>query len=115
MYHPGKVLEVFSHRNKRIKSAEATTQAMCEMWDENVLTFLVDPKIADDMKEGDVVLVDYRPTAPQTPIPKHVIVKILSGEQAQRVWKRYKQHYERRKKLKVTMPRPIAVERRYIG
>jgi hypothetical protein len=115
MYHPGKVLEVFSHRSGKIRSADGTTQAMCEMWDGNVLTFLVASAIADDVKEGDVVLVDYRPTQTRPPIPRHVIVKILSGEQAQRVWKRYKEYYERRKKLKIAIPTAAPAERRYIG
>lgn len=108
MYHPGRVLEVFSFKDKQIKSCDATTQAMCEMWDENILTFLVDPKIADDIKVGDIVLVDYRPS-PQAPVPRHTVIKILDKERGERVWKCYKRYYEQKRKREVT------VERKYIG
>ena len=46
MYHPGKVLDVFNPKDKNIKCAEGTTQALIEMWDENMFTFLVAENIA---------------------------------------------------------------------
>ena len=62
MYHPGKVIAVLSARDKNI-SADNSVQATLRMWDENVLTMAVSPKIASKIREGDLVLVDYRPEA----------------------------------------------------
>ncbi|MFN3910273.1 MAG: hypothetical protein ACK4J0_03535, partial [Candidatus Anstonellaceae archaeon] len=61
MYHPGRVLEIFRADDKRLISADQTTQVTCEMWDENILTFLVAKKLEKKIKVGQYVLVSYRP------------------------------------------------------
>ncbi|MFH1421016.1 MAG: hypothetical protein ABIG30_03600, partial [Candidatus Aenigmatarchaeota archaeon] len=75
MFHPGKVVEVISSKSKSIESADDSVQALLHMWDGNVFTFAVHPKIAGKIKAEDVVLVDYTPLA-GTPVPKHTVVKI---------------------------------------
>ena len=90
MYHPGKVLSVFRPSDRNVLSSDATTQATLMMWDDNVLTFLVDAKIAPKIKEKDVVLVDYRPQkGVEAPVPAHTVVKVLYGEKAASIWKEY--------------------------
>lgn len=97
MFHPGKVLKVFSPDDKDVHSADGSTQAMLLMWDENLLTLQVDPHIAKKIKEDDIVLADYSPVASNVPAPKMIITKILKGENAERVWKEYKEHFKKRK------------------
>jgi hypothetical protein len=97
VFHPGKVLKVFSPEDKDVHSADGSTQAMLLMWDENLLTLQVDPHIASKIKEDDVVLADYSPVASNVPAPKMIITKILKGESAERLWKDYKEHFKKRK------------------
>ncbi|VVB58794.1 Uncharacterised protein [Candidatus Anstonella stagnisolia] len=92
MYHPGKVLKVFSKADKDVIAADTTTQALLMMWDENVLTLLVDAKLAGKVKDGDIVLVDYRPLAGLTaPMPKQIVTKVIRGKKADALWKEYEQ------------------------
>jgi len=74
MYHVAKVLKVIS-TNRDVISADNYTQAMLEMWDENVITVLVHPMLAKEIKENDIVLVDYRPKK-GSPAPNMVVCKI---------------------------------------
>lgn len=97
MYHPGKVLEVFNSKDKNVKCAEGTTQAIVEMWDENMFTFLVAEKIADRIKQGDIALVDYRIVSEKIPIARQVIIKVLDKEKGKKVWKTYKEYHNKRK------------------
>ncbi len=92
MLHPAKVIRVFSHSDKAIHSCDQTTQVMLEMWDENQMTFSVDPKISDKIKSGDFVIVDYSSMSPQYPIPRNTVVKVLSGDVGKEVWKDYKEY-----------------------
>ena len=96
MYHPGKIIRVLSPHDANIKSHDNATQALIEMWDENVFTFLVDPQIAKDVKDGDVVLVDYTPLQQPNAV-KHTVTKILRGKNAVIIWDRYKKYFEARK------------------
>lgn len=115
MYHPGRVIEVLSSKEKDIESAEETTQATLEMWDENIMTFLVAPKIADKIKEGDVVLVDYRLISEKVPAPRHVVIKILKGKKGKEVWNKYKELYRiRKKKVKTIKLQPKFIPS-YVG
>ena len=98
MYHPGKIVKILSTQDANIKSHDNTTQALIEMWDENVFTFLIDPQIAKDVKDGDIVLVDYTPLPHASHAPRHVVTKILRGKSASAVWDKYKKYYETRKK-----------------
>ncbi|MBI2578260.1 MAG: hypothetical protein HYW26_00965 [Candidatus Aenigmarchaeota archaeon] len=97
MYHPGRVLKIFSAKDREVKG-DATTQALVEMWDENLFTFAVDAKIAADVKEGDIVLVDYTSVSQSSHMPRHVIVKILRGKTADAIWKEYKKYDDKKKR-----------------
>ena len=99
MYHPGKVIAVLSPKEKGIVSSDASVQATLRMWDENVLTMLVEPKIALKIKENDVVLCDYRPEKGYSvPVPRNVVVKILRGKSGDKAWREYKEVHEKRKR-----------------
>ncbi len=99
MYHPGKIIEVFRPGDKDVVSGDTGVQATIRMWDENVLTFLVSPKISGKIKAGQMVFVDYSPDpAHRPPVPAHVVLKIVSGKKAEEVWKAYREVYERQKK-----------------
>ncbi len=100
MYHPGKVLKVFSPSNKDVISSDLSTQALVEMWDENVFTVLVHDTLANSIKEGDIVLVDYPSPTPQNMRPKNVITKILKKDSAKDLWNRYKNYHKKRKNKK---------------
>ena len=82
IHHPAEVLEIFKPNDSDTKSADEDTLATLRMWDENILTLVVDPKITNDVRVGDKVFVDYRPiTVPSsanTPvIAKQVIAKVI--------------------------------------
>jgi len=99
MYHPGKVIAVLSPGDKGVFSADASVQATMKMWDDNVLTMLVEPKIARKIKVGDMVLADYRPVKGlSVPVPRNTIVKILRGPSADRMWSAYREVFEKRKR-----------------
>lgn len=119
MYHPGKVIEIFSSKDKNIKSADTSTQALLEMWDENMITLLVEPPIGKDIKKGDIVLVDYRPM-PTSPAPRLTVTKILRGNAAKETWNVYKDHFRKQKvkpviqKISAAMPQQPQ-EQHYVG
>jgi hypothetical protein len=96
MYHPGKVIEIFNSKDKNVKSADATTQALLEMWDENMITVLVEAQLSKDIKKGDIVLVDYRPLN-NTPTPRLTVTKILRGNSGKDTWNAYKDHFKKQK------------------
>jgi hypothetical protein len=121
MYHPGKVMEIFSSKDKNIKSADATTQALLEMWDENMITVLVESQISKDIKKGDIVLVDYRPMQ-TSPTPKLTVTKILRGSSAKETWNIYRDHFRKQKNRPViqkvgaiTPAQSQASEQHYVG
>ncbi len=99
MYHPGKVIEVLRPSDKDVRSADASVQATCRMWDDNILTLMVATKIGAQVKTGQVVLVDYRPdSSHQPPVPSHTIVKIIEGKKAELVWSTYRDMHDRQKR-----------------
>ena len=105
MYHPGKVLDVFNPKDKNIKCAEGTTQALIEMWDENMFTFLVAENISSKRKEGDIALVDYRIASERVPIARQVIIKILEKDKGKKVWEKYKDyHNKKQEQIQTTKP-----------
>lgn len=106
-FHPGKVLQILKPSSKNVISANTSTQAVIEMWDENILTFTVAPKIATKVKKNDIVIVDYNPTSEKMQIPKTIITKILRGKIADETWKKYKEYAK--KKQKQASTRRIAV------
>ena len=114
MYHPGKVLSVLSSNDKNIKSCDDTTQVFLEMWDENLVTFLVEPTLSKKIKEGDIALVDYRPTSDKIPVPKQTVVKVLSGKLGQNIWNSYKKFHEK-KKMELPSNMPGNPAQNYMG
>jgi hypothetical protein len=102
MYHPGKAIAIFRPTDRNIVSSDASTQATLMMWDDNILTFLVEPKIAGKIKEKDIVLVDYRPQKDAAaPVPAHTVVKILYGDKGASIWKEYSEMRSQQKKRQV--------------
>jgi len=98
IHHPGEVMALFKPKDKDVKSSDSDTLATVKMWDENLLTLVVDAAIASDIKEGDKVLVDYRPhniASNEKPaiVQKQLITKIIRGDRAEAVWKEYKRWY----------------------
>lgn len=112
MYHPGRVLDIFSAKDKNIDSVDNTTQVMLEMWDENLITVMVEPHLNEKLKKDDIVLVDYRPTEGR-PIPKMTVVKLLRGTSAKNVWSTYKDFYKKRKQPQTPVER--AQKQHYVG
>ncbi|MBI5061514.1 MAG: hypothetical protein HZB67_04340 [Candidatus Aenigmarchaeota archaeon] len=90
MYHPGKIIIVYGPKDKSIESADSGTQALLEMWDENMITVSVDPHLSGKIKKDDVVLVDYT-------TPKLNVIKLLKSDTAKQTWKMYKERYEKKK------------------
>jgi hypothetical protein len=90
MFHPGKVLRVFSPSDSDIASSDTGTQVMLNMWDENLTTVMVHKKLTGEIKVDDVVLVDYRPISSAFPVPKLEVTKVLKGNHAAETWKIYK-------------------------
>jgi len=107
-FHPGKILTIMKPSSKDVISADASTQAMIEMWDENILTFTVDPKIATKIKKNDIIIVDYNPTSEKMQIPKTIITKILRGKAADETWKKYREYLKKKqsqaKKQNIAIP-----------
>lgn len=97
MYHPGRVVRIFTGKRGSIGDG---MQAMVNMWDENLFTFTIDPAISERIREGDVVLVDYNPMATNSPHLRRVVTKILRGKSAEETWRRYKDYYNMQKTIK---------------
>lgn len=116
MYHPGKVMEVLRPTDKEVSASDDSVQAILNMWDENILTMRVSPKLSDKIKKGQTVLVDYRPTKEfEAPVPAHTIIKIIGSKKAQSVWDAYEEMKERMKNRK-NPPKPKMIEQQsYIG
>lgn len=115
MYHPGKVVEVLRPADKDVLAADGNVQAVLQMWDDEVLTFLVPPKLAGKIKAGQTALVDYGlDDSHKFPAPSHTVVKILAGPKAENVWKTYKELLARRKRQSEER-QPAAPVQSYIG
>jgi hypothetical protein len=115
MYHPGKVLKIFSPKSDNIESSNDEVQVMVEMWDDNMIVLLLDPKLEDKIREGDVVLADYRPISDKgSPTPRMIVTKILKGENGSITWDRYKEYYRKKKKEAASGTR-VMPPQSYIG
>jgi len=90
MYHPGKIVEIFTPKHKHVESSDPVVQAMLEMWDENVITVAVEKKLVSSLKKDDVVLVDYT-------TPKLRVIKILREDIGKNTWRKYKEQFQKRK------------------
>lgn len=86
---------------KGSKFSDQTTQALVEMWDENLIIFKVSPAISREIKENDYVSVDYSPVAVGgAPVPKHEITAIINEQKAKKVWAKLKEKFEQKKNEK---------------
>jgi len=103
IYHPGKIIAVYSPTSKDVVGADSSTQALVEMWDENIFTCDVEKAIASKLKEGDVVLIDYNPMSPKLMIPRQSVMKILRGAIGKKTMERYAEIH-RKKKAQETAP-----------
>jgi hypothetical protein len=102
IHHPGEVLAIFRPEDKDVKSADHDTLATVKMWDENILTLVVEESISKDLKQGDKVLVDYRPqnvASSEKPalVQKQLVTMIIRGDRAEAVWREYKKYYSLQK------------------
>ncbi len=118
MYHPGKVVEVFSPKDKKsVESIDNSIQALLEMWDDNLITVLVEPQLDGKIKKDSIVLVDYRPM-PDKAVPRMSVVKVLRGETAKATWNRYRDHHKKRNAVQtpINMDRAThEVKQTYVG
>jgi len=105
-YHIGRVIEVL-RPGKDVVSADTSTQAVVETWDENVITFEVARKLASKIKPGDIVLIDYTPISSKVVMPKMVITKIIKGKKAETIWEEYKEYFRRRPRVKPSTPKVV--------
>lgn len=114
MYHPGRVLEVFSNIDKSTVSIDNSTQVMLEMWDDNMITVAVDPHLSKTVKKGDVVLVDYT-AGPNG--PRLVGTKILRGETGRRTWTQYVEHKNKVKNAPQQSLNQVKIDKKqnYVG
>ena len=104
MFHPGKVVFVFNGGKDEI-SGDNSAQATLLMWDENMITLEVHPKVRQWIKEGDIVLVDYRAEEKlNMPVPKQTIIKVLKGKKAKALWDQYVEYHEKRKRTANRLP-----------
>ena len=98
MYHIGKIVEVISHaKDKKMKSADKTVQAVVRMWDENMLILEVDNKIAKNILPGDYVIVNYSPMGPSAHHRKMLITKVLSRDKGKKIWNEFTKELSRKK------------------
>jgi len=96
MFHPGKIVRVYSHSDPNVLSSDDSTQATVIMWDKNLLTLEVEKKIAAQASVGSIVLADYSPSSETSPVPRQKIVKILRGELAEDIWAEYENYFKAR-------------------
>ena len=89
MYHLAKVIMVYKPDDDDVISGDQFTQATVQMWDDVPLTVAVEPRIAHEVKEGDVVVIDYTSVNPDREVSRRVIVKIIRGPRAEKIWKVY--------------------------
>lgn len=101
-------MTVYSAKGKEVVSADTKTQALLEMWDDNILTCDVDKKIGDKVKEGDIVLVDYSFADPKVPMARQVVVKILKGKTAKTTWTVYQENFKKIKQKSQQQQQPPA-------
>ncbi len=103
----GKVLKVIK-QDKDVVSADASVQAIMEMWDGNQLILGTDPGLAGQVKANDVVLIDYNPVpGVSPPVPKMVAVKILRGKAGKDSWELFKKYKEEKSKLAEPKESPV--------
>ncbi len=110
MYHPGKVVEVYTPKNKNIKSSDTAVQTMLEMWDDNVITVGVERRLISTIQKDDIVLVDYT-------TPKLKVIKVLRDTVGKSTWRKYRDQFEKRKTEAVAVQSKVqaAQHESYVG
>ncbi len=115
-YHPGKVMDVYSGKDRDVVAGDAGVQAMVKMWDGHTLVINVHPKLKGRVKPGDTVLVDYYPSKEfKTPLPKILVTKILHGDKARKIVEEYKAYYKRMGSRRMKKSPAEQPRGRYIG
>ena len=106
MFHIGKVIEVISPTEKGAIFSENNTNALIEMWDENLIIFRVNNAIAKELKAGNYVLIDYSPVSvASAPVPRHEIVSIVPEAKGKKVFEKMQDYLESKKNQRAgTMP-----------
>lgn len=97
MFHPGRVLMVFENDSKQVFGHDKSAQVLVHMWDENLLVVGVETGLNSHVHENDVVLVDYSPVSPNLPMPRQMVVKVIRGEPAKKLWKHFEENQKKRK------------------
>ena len=93
VYHPGRVLKVFPSHGK-----ETDTAATIRFWDSNLHTVKVHNGIAEKLREGNMVLVDYYPLSERLNRPKMVAMSIVDKKDETELWDHYQEFLDMRKK-----------------
>ncbi|MEW6722446.1 MAG: hypothetical protein AB1324_04235 [Candidatus Micrarchaeota archaeon] len=91
------VSQIISPGKNGVLSADASVQALVTMWDRNLLILGVERRLAKAIKNGDYVLVDYRPVSPQSRQRKLSVMKILPPSEGSKIWGAFQDELERRK------------------
>lgn len=106
MYHIGIVKNVLRPDKKSgIISSDNSTQAVIQMWDENLLIIGVEKKLVPKLKEGSYVIADYTPLTPESNNRKMVIVKILPKASGAKLWRDFEAEFAK-KKAKMSQQQP---------
>lgn len=95
MFQFGKVLKVFKADDKESESSDKSCHAVLKMWDEVIITALVQGALTDKIKVGDFAVVEIVPISQNLNRP--VIVKLVKGKSAEEAWKAYTDFFENRK------------------
>ena len=91
--------QIISPKAKGVISADEAVQAVVRMWDDNLLILPVHKKIAAKVKQGQYVLNDYTPMSPTSRYRNLFVVKILPEKEGSKIWFKFRDELERRKKI----------------
>lgn len=112
-------MKVFSPKDSDVISADDRTHVMLSMWDENMISILVDESLSLQIRVDDIVLVDYRPISETLPVPRFLVTKVLRGDVAAETWRIYREKYRAMKgkplPLISSQGAPIQPPHSYIG
>lgn len=103
MFQFGKVLKVYSQKEKDVISAESSVLCLLEMWDDIILTAVVHASLNDKVKIGDFVLTDVQPISQN--MLRHAVIKIVRGKLGEETWKYYRRmHTARQEQQAIQLP-----------
>lgn len=112
MYHPAKVETVIETGDRPI--------CVVETWDKNLFTVdVADDVDADQIETDRIVLLDYSADDRfEMPTPRQEVAAVLSDEQGQSIWERYKtvfQETQEQQTAMMQMPANQPFDGGYIG